>query len=281
MTSLNAPSYYTGPKWAAVVSGTVWKRWGVSSAGTLEAETIGGPLIIWAKPAAAKEEGPKLEDPKPTPLEGRVCALNTAAHFARFFWAARGKVRHSIRWKTGRRIRRAYTLEVFDDIKYLLALEQRKLEGKAGLMGRVAIHPHCNKEKGVKKYFVYLSGTSVKIASDYLEMGFDWGTGEEITPEDIYESGCCYKRIGNDLVLSHAYSTSLSEALFDVCNYLRNKRLTIRQFMALLLAGLYRAAYLAHVKRRVKPAPRRARIPRPIHARPRPPSAPLAPPVTC
>lgn len=107
MTSLNASSTYGPLRGAALVSGTFWKRWGVSSAGTLEAETVRGPLIIWAKPAA-KEEAPKLEDPQPTPLEGRVIGLNTAAHFARFFFAARRKVRHSIRWKTGRKLKERF-----------------------------------------------------------------------------------------------------------------------------------------------------------------------------
>ena len=34
--------------------------------------------------------------------------LNTAAHFARFFFAARRKVRHSIRWKTGRKLKERF-----------------------------------------------------------------------------------------------------------------------------------------------------------------------------
>ena len=81
-------------KWAAVVSGTVWKTWGLSPAGTLEAEALRGPLIIWAKPTPGEGgEAVKLEAPKPSPLEVRVMTLNTAAHFERFRRAAGGKRR--------------------------------------------------------------------------------------------------------------------------------------------------------------------------------------------
>lgn len=59
----------------------------------------------------------------------------------------------------------------------------------------------------------------------------------------------------------------------------RIKKLWYGYCLALRL--LERAAYRAHVARRVRPPARRARIPRPIYARPRPPTAPLAPPVTC
>jgi hypothetical protein len=46
-----------------------------------------------------------------------------------------------------------------------------------------------------------------------------------------------------------------------------------------LLSHLEREAYRAHLTRRVKPVSRRTRIKRPLYARPRPPTAPLAPPV--
>lgn len=45
------------------------------------------------------------------------------------------------------------------------------------------------------------------------------------------------------------------------------------------LKALRADAYRAHLTRRVRPTPRRHRIRQPYHARPRPPAAPLAPPV--
>ena len=45
------------------------------------------------------------------------------------------------------------------------------------------------------------------------------------------------------------------------------------------LLFLEREAFRAYLKKRVKPSTRRTRAPRPFHAQPRPPTAPLAPPV--
>lgn len=47
---------------------------------------------------------------------------------------------------------------------------------------------------------------------------------------------------------------------------------------ALALRFLQRAAYRAHLARRVRPPARRSRVRRPLHARPRPPTCPAAPP---
>lgn len=46
-----------------------------------------------------------------------------------------------------------------------------------------------------------------------------------------------------------------------------------------LLRAFAHAAYRAHLTRRIRPASRRARVPRPLYARSRPPTCPAAPPV--
>lgn len=48
--------------------------------------------------------------------------------------------------------------------------------------------------------------------------------------------------------------------------------------LSLTLKALIAAAYRAHVARRVRPPARRTRVRRPLHARPRPPTCPAAPP---
>ena len=126
---------HSAQKWAAVVSGTVWKTWGLSPSGTLEAETLRGPLIIWAKPKPGEGEAVKLEAPKPSPLDLRVMALNTAAHFERFRRAAGGKVRASVRWKTGRKVRRARVGEALRGVRRAARLEERRAAGLRGMTG--------------------------------------------------------------------------------------------------------------------------------------------------
>ena len=81
MTGPLALNAYSPQKWAAVASAAVWKRWALSPAGTVEAEALRGPLIIWAKMTPGEVgDGLRLEAPKPSLLDLRVSALNTAAH---------------------------------------------------------------------------------------------------------------------------------------------------------------------------------------------------------
>jgi hypothetical protein len=98
--SLNTAHAHT---WAAVVSGTVWKRHTLEDSGTLTAEYMRGPLILWAKQPG---ESVQADGPAVSALEDRIDRLNTAQVFERFKWAARGKVRHSVRWKSSSVARR-------------------------------------------------------------------------------------------------------------------------------------------------------------------------------
>ena len=54
---------------------------------------------------------------------------------------------------------------------------------------------------------------------------------------------------------------------------------SFRASLTALLKHLEAEAYRAHLAKRVKPVSRRTRVRRPLYARPRPPSCPLAPPV--
>lgn len=71
-------------------------------------------------------------------------------------------------------------------------------------------------------------------------------------------------------------SPSIYRALW---RYLRGCLFGASLRQALALRALERAAYRAYLTRRVKPVSRRTRAPRPLYARPRPPTAPLAPPL--
>lgn len=285
---------HSAQKWAAVVSGTVWKTWGLSPSGTLEAKATRGPLIIWAKPTPGEEgEAVKLEAPKPSPLDLRVMALNTAAHFERFRKAARGKVRPSVRWKTGRKVRRARVGEALRGVRRAAHLEERRAAGLRGFTVTATMRPNTAKarrEWEEERFLDRLRDIAPAHWEDINGGIFTCGWNEselqaleearlEIRrgyARDIYE----YVKSAEAASELVAYLTALEdiEALRLLFPHLDGRRHR-EAYLSALARLLQRAAYLAHVRRTVKPAPRRGRLPRPVYARPRPPSAPLAPPV--
>lgn len=317
-----------------MVSGTVWKRWGLSPSGTLEAETVRGPLIVWASPKPGeKEDAPALEAPKPTPLDLRVWAVNTAAHFEKFRKAARGRVRASVRWKTRRqKVTRAYIAFVkgFTGFSpsgwpavmrsYRLALARHRREAarklpKDGVSYRFSEawltldgqKRECLKDSPaqyfrlISKYFHDVSRlpTYYKSGREDWEMLPDESFLDEYFDEDGEEIALISDSDWDKRAQLHSPYQAFTEYAFfppkkwgeGVNNWLNVSLLDSKErgdllramkrpgFFALLLRALQSAAYLAHARRKVRPAPRRGRMPRPVHTRPRPPSAPLAPPV--
>lgn len=74
--------------------------------------------------------------------------------------------------------------------------------------------------------------------------------------------------------------------VYGVLGRLRDQSALLRKFHQILklsyarrIRFLIAAAYRAHATQRMRPPARRARVPRPLYAQPRPPAAPLAPPV--
>lgn len=121
--------------WAAVVSGTAWKRHTLGSGGVLTAEYTRGPLILWA---TRPGEGVQADGAAVSALEDRIGRLNTSQVFGRFKWAVRGKVRHSVRWKTGRRPRRLRKLEALADLRYTALVADRRAAGRRGVIFALA-----------------------------------------------------------------------------------------------------------------------------------------------
>lgn len=218
-------------KWAAVVSGTVWKRWGLSPAGTLEAETVRGPLIVWASPKTGeKEDAPALEAPKPTPLDLRVWAVNTHKLLQSYTPST---------WFIG--VRR----EIYAS-RFKLSIFDREV-----LLGFIP-----------KRSAFY--GHYQKFVED-IQLGMKKALASLNSAESEEEA-------------QKARTLLRSEQHF-LLRFVRLMRGDFRVLFARLTRALQRVAYLAHVRRRVRPARRADRVPRPVHTRPRPPSAPLAPPV--
>lgn len=237
MTRLPALNTHSPQKWAAVVSGTVWKRWGLSPSGTLEAETVRGPLIVWASPKPGeKEDAPALEAPKPTPLDLRVWAVNTAAHFEKFRKAARGHVAPSGRW----RLSLVYRLMGCSRVDWELSEAERRLWfTRRFKRGRASILK-----------------THMREATRYHSKARVYGYPLQSHPHIFW------KKIKRRNFLEGIRRRELYKSAEAF-------------FMRAVLVSEDDAAR----RKRWKLWRSETRPPRIIHTRPRPPSAPLAPPV--
>lgn len=333
MTAVNTLPAYAPHKWAAVVSGVFWKRWALSPSGSLEGQTVRGPLIVWASQKNGEEEAPQVGTPSPSPLELRVLEVNTRAHFEKFRRAAHGKVRASVRWKSRRlKLKAVYISFVktflpfapstWPTVKksYLLDLKRRRArlaqkpddsaaawkfnkrwvtDPKTGQP--ITKDPHSYFEL-IRSYFNTIGPRAYSVRErdswelspsevDFLDY-FDEDLGEdisEVAPSDWDNKSSDYVAFyASELhfIPPRKFKKGVSDWLniallgYSVrCELVRG--LKTPAHFALFIKSLITALYLAHVRRRIKPAPRRDRLPRPVHTRPRPPSAPLAPPVTC
>ena len=307
--------------WAAVVSSTVWKTHSLENSGLLKAEYKRGPLILWAS-RPGEGEAVRFSGPVVSALEDRLDRLNTAQVFERFKWAARGRVRPSVRWKTSRKKRAQQVARSFlwdrrsgfrlrsgDNIweepmsqavqypsiaywghrpAHLLRAFSRRFRAKlrrfitvqrknVAHMSWLGVSEcpnlkYLNSQQGRVQSSVFGSMSSSLIKGKMPEaskvMAWVANTGGKRSPIQMLSP------------LRDALACDdISPATFrKLHTYLRGLT-RLRVTLALALKHLEEAAYRAHLTRRVKPAPRRHRIRRPLYARPRPPSAPLAPPV--
>ncbi|MGY2895458.1 hypothetical protein [Deinococcus sp. UYEF24] len=281
--------------WAAVVSGTAWKRHTLEDGGTLTAEYARGPLILWAKrPGEGGSPAPQVEAPALSALEEYINHLNTAQVFERFKWAARGKVRHSVRWKTGRRPRRLRKIEALADLRFSVRMADRRAAGVGGFCVHFPALTAKNRRAAIRECEIErLEDRLRDIAPAWADEDNPNGWDADIIDECrgipkilkaprcrmVFE-GTLQERISlrhHFLLKALVFHTLLKDksAVRLIFRTLYSERLTL----SFLLKAFERAEYRAHLTRRVKPAPRRHRIRRPLYARPRPPSAPLAPPV--
>ncbi len=220
--------------WARVVSPVGWAEYSLGADGTLKAELQRGPLIIFSEDG---EEKSPVHGPAPTlsALESRVLEVNTRAHFERFRQAARGKVRHSVRWKSKSwNSKRSVIFLGFSNIPIAFRLAGNWNED----IDRSLATPIFNLSHGGKSY--------------------------QYQPTNIrqFKFACL---AFNQFKLLHSFR-NVFEAF---------KREGVEWWTSQLTLSR------VELSKVVEPAPRRGRIPRPVHAVPRPPTAPLAPPVTC
>lgn len=238
--------------WAAVVSSTAWKRHTLAPNSALTAEYARSPLILWAtRPSETEAVALAL----PSVLEDQIDRLNTAQVFERFKWAARGRQTITRGARAGKRVG-------------MLALWR-------GLSPKVRIR---TLRRALSPAKIYSDVERMAVLKAEFAGFWDQESPDENLPiftfyihgeKHTYTPTCIHSMLrfsvrGHTKFLITFGSKNLSNPKGN---------------FKLFLKHLEREAYRAHLTRRVKPAPRRHRIRRPLYARPRPPSAPLAPPV--
>lgn len=271
-------------KWARVVSGETWAEYAVGTAGLVEAKTTRGPLILWATKTGEEENLPVIGGPAPSPLEVQVAHVNVCAHLQAFARAAHGKVRRSVRWKTPRKTleRRAYAIRTY-------RVPGKFYEGRPCLImlgwSNKRTVPRRTARRFFKRYALRerynekLNALFPGSPEDRYAHGFDRDGYEhfgELVAEIIEDE---YKPRNLGSVLHTAAQLGGKWCIKPILNLIRCRKPDFSAVRA--LRSLEAAAYRAHITQRVRPPARRTRIPRPLYARPRPPTAPLAPPVTC
>lgn len=327
---------HTPNRWAQVVSGETWAEYGVGPAGMIEAKIVRGPLIMWATKTGDGESLPRLHAPTPSPLEVQAARVNVCGHFLAFVRAAHGKVRHSVRWKTGRRqlcravfnFVRSHTpfqvmgwpavMKCFRAGLAALARKGKRSKSRSSsyrfskswltvdkrTQTRVTQNPKAYFQM-TQKYLDSIHASErarlEKPKPPPLDPSGDLGWADE--DGEVWEGACApvcdWERENYPQVLSYVVSeyhflyqygsgvrdwlnVSLmaEDAIGELLGALRRPAAVVT-FLRLFLKRLQAVAYRAHVTRRARPPARRACVPRPLYARPRPPTAPLAPPVTC
>lgn len=308
MTPPPALNTLTPFRWAAVV----WQAWqeavSYPPGGDVTRKTNYAASVVWAI-APAKKEAVTLSEPAPSPLEVRAQMVNTSQVFERFKWAAKGRVKHSVRWRSARnvRMRRIYmalhhvrtrckvlfpatathaTLTPFVWRRALPRRTYKRLVERGVLLDRLldGIQRLAPGKRliGADEYEaydhdLYCGFEAIRIALKQKRYRKITGTATWKVP--LRKRMVCYLSLVGDrkalreLLMLRPPPRQLVLSRVGVVTRFSSIVAYITSRLRLLLN-----AYQAHLTRRVKPISRRTRLPRPLYARPRPPSAPTAPP---
>ena len=222
-------------------------------------------------------------------FEEWAAKMNTRAAFERVYWAARGKVWHSVRWRTPWRLRRAWRIDYIWEIIYIGALMRWRTEGitkipKRGFNMSAKLKRESDKQWCEECWLKQLrriapaqwenedGGVTAGIDEKYLtNLGMNCYALKKNDPS--YFS--IFKEMPYSILLKYARLIKDAIAIKSIFQIIKQRRITLN----ILLKYLEAEAFRAHLARRVKPVSRRTRVRRPLYARPRPPTCPLAPPV--
>lgn len=267
--------------WAAV-SGTVWKTHSLKSSGLLTAEYKRGPLILWAS-WPGEGEAVQRSGPVASALEDPVDRLNTAQVFERFKRAICGRSKVKRGPNAGRRVgmlllwrsatknaKRLITQTANKRRAHALAIMKSMFPGDAFCPGELDAHTRreINESNSIRKRALNAIHTLISSIKHTKRCGLPL----------VFDSDRDVDRRVLQYALSYAMNFPTTRGLAAIAENVK-ARVKCRSTFALAVRFLEQEAYRAHLTRRVKPAPRRNRIRRPLYARPQPPAAPLAPPV--
>ena len=241
MTASPHSNAYTPYRWARVVSGETWAEYAVGPSGLVEAKTTRGPLILWAT-KTGREARPHLD------YVARLVASLPDVPTPSPLEVQAAQVNMQ-----------AYKAMQQGDAFIWKSRKEVPPGRFASRHSRAA-------------YRLRAAGLSLCHAASFELLAFI----EKAT-------GCGFvATVTEDLV---SLIPTLAR-VYGVLGRLRDQRVLLRKFHQMLklnyarrIRFLIAADYRAHVTRRVRPPARRVRVRRPLYAQPRPPTAPLAPPV--
>lgn len=259
-----------------------WAEYGLNEEGWITEKSVRGPVIVWGRNSGEGEDLPRLEAPTPSPLELETIRLNTRSRILAF---VQGGVRAIGKWKT------------FEKLTWLTAARQfkrllKQSSLKAGKINQISLRElrilsgKCRKASNLIKILNIYQGRS-RFGDSELFGALRALSQFEGLPK-IIQAQCFaalkrfeyrealwqldgYPEEPRDWAYIQIFMWESTRQLIN-----RSKR---RIHEAQVVLDAVRAAFRAHLALRVRPMSRRSRIPRPLYARPRPPSCPLAPPV--
>lgn len=278
--------------WAQVAQAVTWDDYALNSDGKVTVKATRGPVIVWGRRSGEGEDVPRLEAPTPSPLEVEAARVNLKAHALAFVRCAQGRrktkggkrVGFLCLWRGGsRKGLKLWKREMLRDLDYLGRVIQRKARGLIGAIGtKPKVGPQW--KKAVRRAFARDRKVDILSRLYPSPMG-NWDTGG-IDQDALRMLKTARDTLRQGRVPYNAGEMIEGAALALILMGYRKEARTLfaaraRQAVTLALAlrFLEAAAYRAHIARRVRPVSRRARVPRPLYARPRPPTCPLAPPV--
>ncbi|MVN85175.1 hypothetical protein GO986_00110 [Deinococcus sp. HMF7620] len=301
--------------WMPAVSGSIWEEYALSEVGQVVVK--GAHVQVGAKShlTVPWDNAPSLLSLLIPSIEAGARKENLRAQFLAFVHAAHQKVRHSSRWKTPSkyRIRRAVKtylyarldylqLPIFQIIpsdyhedariqlgvwyeapEYMLRAFSRRSRAKIANIrrkqGRILAKMKWREDSLID--YAAPSHDDINSIDERFKNVMHALWKRELPSEDALRAyagdvfpGKGILALGADFFSSlSGIDSSTGRAVWRLL-----RRMAGRVDLSAVLLHLKRAAYRAHVLGRLRSTSRRTRTPRPLYPRPRPPTAPLAPP---
>ncbi|GAA5438150.1 hypothetical protein M8445_10875 [Deinococcus aquaticus] len=279
------PNTFPAPKWARVVQAVTWAEYGLNEEGRITEKSVRGPVIVWGRTSGEGEDLPRLEAPTPSPLELETARLNMRPHIQAFVRCAQGRGRNAHGKRVGflclwRGVNKHYRKSMC--MRSALFSPDAIVVISNGAELICDIHPkYIFSQFRLKRHYRKIR-LEEKAGNATLDICF--------TDDLIQLLLEVQQKINRGIVIKPAdlpgihpiVAARTLRALFgkvDLSGFVSHFYRKDRALHLLLILKMQRAVYRAHIARRVRPVRRRSRIRRPLYARPRPPTCPLAPPV--